>query len=118
MRKRKKPEDFVRHIFAERVNRLMDAFGDRATDLAKYLHVTQAAVSRYRRGRIPDIAVLGRIAQRYGVSIEYLVGHTSEVPPSAPLEAIVAQAGFALDEVLTILRVLAARDRRLNAANS
>lgn len=108
----------VGEVFAKRLNQLMEAHDDRAKDLADYLQVTESAVSKYRRGRIPDsVEILGKIATRYGTTIDYLVGRDiwgdtpiNEVKPL--LEREVEKLGFTREDVLRILEALAAAQQR------
>ena len=51
-------------------------------DLARVLNCTQACYSNYENGRreIPP-AVLGALADHYGVSVDYLMGRTNIKTP-------------------------------------
>ena len=52
--------------------------------LAKELHITEAMLSNYLTGRNDmPVEVLVRLAQRFGVSMDYLVGLCDE--PSVPM---------------------------------
>lgn len=45
-------------------------------DLANYLGISKSTMSLYASGkREPDIATLIRIADYFGVSVDYLIGH-------------------------------------------
>lgn len=108
----------IGQVFAERLNRLMEKHDDKGVELAAYLQVTEATVSRYRKGRLPDsIELLGKIAKRYGTTIDYLVGFdlwgSSSTPESSStLEREAEKLGFSRDEVLQILKALAAVQAR------
>lgn len=53
--------------------------------LAAYLHVTQATYSRYENGQIEiPIQVFLRLADFYGVSVDYLLGRTDTAKPYPP----------------------------------
>lgn len=47
--------------------------------VAEYLHISQATYSRYESGKldIPSAALIA-LAKYYGVSVDYLLGITSE----------------------------------------
>ena len=51
-------------------------------DLAKFLNCTQACYSNYENGRrdLPS-DVLNRLADFYGVSVDYLMGRTNRKEP-------------------------------------
>lgn len=47
-------------------------------DLANYLGISKSTMSLYASGkREPDVATLIRIADYFGVSVDYLIGHDS-----------------------------------------
>ena len=54
------------------------------TELAQILHVSQGSISGYENGNNePDIELLGRMADLFNVSIDYLLGKSDEnQPPS------------------------------------
>ena len=46
--------------------------------VAEYLNVSIATISNYEVDRhMPDIGTLSRLADYYGVSVDYLIGRTS-----------------------------------------
>lgn len=52
------------------------------TDIAKYLHISQRAYSRYENDeRSIPIEVLAKLADFYNTSIDYLVDRTNEKHP-------------------------------------
>lgn len=66
-------------VFGERLKRLLDEHDEKQVDLARLLNVTEATISRYLKGRIPDdVRTLLSIANHYGVTIDYLVGRTDD----------------------------------------
>jgi len=70
----------------------MEERKDKAVDLATYLGVTEATVSRYSRGRLPDsMENLSRMADRYSTTIDYLVGRSANRTNGNGLEQ---EAGF------------------------
>ncbi|HYF94467.1 MAG TPA: helix-turn-helix transcriptional regulator [Symbiobacteriaceae bacterium] len=64
-------------VFAQRLKDLLDAADEKQVDLARLLNVTEATVSRYLKGRIPDdVRTLSIIADHFQVSVDYLLGRT------------------------------------------
>lgn len=59
------------------------------SDIAKLLDVTRQAYSRYERGeREPDLEMLCKLADYYGVTVDYLIGHDSKSIMDRPDSAI------------------------------
>lgn len=59
------------------------------SDIAKLLDVTRQAYSRYERGeREPDLEMLCKLADYYGVTVDYLIGHDSNAIMDRPDSAI------------------------------
>ena len=71
---------------ASRVLRLMQQLELTQKQFAEKLQVTQPAVSKYMQGRIPPAAVLLRLAQLSGASIEWIL--TGGTPAAAPVKMI------------------------------
>lgn len=68
------------------------------SDIAKLLDVTRQAYSRYERGeREPDLEMLCKLADYYGVTVDYLIGHDSKSimdrPDSAIAENFICEFG-------------------------
>ena len=68
------------------------------SDIAKLLDVTRQAYSRYERGdREPDLEMLCKLADYYGVTVDYLIGHESKSiidrPDSAIAENFIREFG-------------------------
>lgn len=108
----------IGEVFAARLNQLMEEHDDSGVELAAYLQVTEATVSRYRKGRLPDtVAILGKIADRYGTTIDYLVGRdlwgrASISEAKSALEREAEKLGYTAEDVLRILAALAAVQQR------
>lgn len=67
-------------MFAERLKELREKYGIFQSELAKVLNVTSQAISNYEAGkREPQISELIKIAEYFGVSIDYLVGRTGAI---------------------------------------
>lgn len=66
-------------IFSERLAELRDSRNLSQKDVAKEFGVVVRAYQRYEYGeREPQLSVLIRMADFYGVSIDYLAGRTDE----------------------------------------
>lgn len=62
-------------IFAERLRKLRTGKGLSTRALGEIIGVSNATVSRYETGkRDPDLLVVNKIANYFGVTIEYLCG--------------------------------------------
>ena len=67
--------------FHERLRYLIDCEEIKIKDLAPRLHLAPSTLGNYVQGtREPDYDTLRRIADYFGVSIDYLLGHT---PPAS-----------------------------------
>lgn len=66
------------NLIARRVLYIMQNMQMTQNDLAEKLEVTQPAVSKYLQGRVPPPAVLIKLSQLSGLSIEWLL--TGEAP--------------------------------------
>ena len=66
--------------FHERLRYLIDCEEIKIKDLAPKLHLAPSTLGNYVQGtREPDYDTLRRIADYFGVSIDYLLGHKSPV---------------------------------------
>ena len=67
-------------------------------DVASYLNYTDKAVSRWETGEsLPDISVLQKLAEFYGVDFEYLIkAHDEPVKPEKPAANHIKVAVFLL----------------------
>lgn len=62
-------------IFAKRLKKLREQHNLTTRQLGEIIGVSNATISRYETGkRDPDLIVAYRLAQYFGVSIEYLCG--------------------------------------------
>ena len=66
-------------------SRIRDLREDRdwnQTKVAEYLGVRQTTYSKYELGKLPlPVAVLLKLSDLYGVSVDYLLGRTDERTP-------------------------------------
>lgn len=61
----------------KRLKILMDEYEESQKELARYLDVKPSSVSHWVTGRYnPTVDTLLKIAERYGVSTDYLLGHS------------------------------------------
>ena len=86
--------------------RLKEAFGsDTQTAVGEKLHITQGNVSKYLAGsQLPPMDVLVRIAEVYGVSVDWLLGLSDRKRPSAGVSY-----GTAAENLLALERCGAVR---------
>lgn len=62
-----------------RLRQLRKSYGQKQKQLADLLGVSQMQISRYESGKQePDIKALIKLANYYGVTIDYLVGRDDE----------------------------------------
>ena len=63
----------IKSIVAKNISELRQASGMTQIDLAEKLNYTDKAISKWERGEsLPDVAVLCRIADLFGVSLDFL----------------------------------------------
>lgn len=68
---------------------LREANGLTQRQISVDLGITQQAYSRYERGdREPDLEMLCKLADYYGVTVDYLIGHDSKSIMDRPDSAI------------------------------
>ena len=69
-------------IFGERLKEQRDKHGYNQQYLAKYLQVSQVAVSNWERGiKQPNFQTLVDLAALFGVSCDYMLGVTEKEKP-------------------------------------
>lgn len=72
----------MKDILAKRLKECRKKTGLPQIKIAVYCDITEKAYQNYELGvHEPKISILMRIAQYYGVSIDYLVGLTDEPAP-------------------------------------
>lgn len=65
--------------YGERISELRERRGWTQEELANSVGITRAALSHYEKNRRkPDFDTLTRLADRFNVSIDYLIGRTNE----------------------------------------
>ena len=70
-------------LTSKRIRSLREAHGLTQSELAAKLSITQPAVYRYENGRIPDSETLCKIADIFGVTVDYLLGRDKPLPKEA-----------------------------------
>ncbi len=81
--------EVLKPIIAKNIAQLRTAGGMTQIELAEYLNYSDKAVSKWERGEsVPDVAVLKKIAERFDVSLDYLVQaeHTKNAEETRPSE--------------------------------
>jgi len=66
--------------FGDRLRTLMAAHGLNEQSLAEMFFVSQPAVSKWKHGSVPRAALVKRIADYFGASVEWLLHGTGEPP--------------------------------------
>lgn len=76
-------------IFATQLKQLRKKRGIPQSALAKVLHVSRSCIANYEKGdRQPDIGTVRKLADYFGVTIDFLYGHTviQEIAPQETLQ--------------------------------
>jgi len=84
--------DDIGTAFGTRLRLLLELADERQVDLAKFLNVAEATVSRYANGRIPDdIGTLTKIADHFRVELDYLIGRTPNTDEEKEVDILGAE---------------------------
>lgn len=68
-----------RKLIGKRLRELREESGISQNDLSGYLNITSACVANWENGvRTPDINVLGTIAEKFAVSVDYVCCRTNQ----------------------------------------
>lgn len=101
-------------MFAERLKELREKYDLSQSELGKTLNVTPQSISNYETGkRMPEISELIKLADYFGVSIDYLVGRTAIITEEnekiyySVIESIVVPKSFKDKQIDVIIRDLA-----------
>lgn len=68
------PDSFDWTIFQNHLRELMENYGYNMSTLAAKTDLNVTSISRYLQGRVPDLIAIWRIADHFGVTIDWLVG--------------------------------------------
>ena len=107
-------------MFFDRLKSLCEAQGESVSRLAKSLGLSTANPTEWKRGTIPRASVLGQIADRLNVSIDYLLGRTDIAAPTPTHKddsikfALFGDTEITdevMDEVRSFAQFVAARER-------
>lgn len=75
-------------VFARRLSELLEEHNMKQVDLARHLNLHAANISKYvNKGQVPPAPTLGKIADLFNVSVDYLLGRTDERQDPPPLPA-------------------------------
>jgi transcriptional regulator with XRE-family HTH domain len=85
-------------MFSKRFKELRQNHGYTHAELADLLHVGDSQIYRYEAGRAePQAELLDRMADLFGVSVDYLLGRTNNLtPPNLELDETEARILSAL----------------------
>ncbi|MBQ9083383.1 MAG: helix-turn-helix transcriptional regulator [Clostridia bacterium] len=93
--------DDIKRIVAGNISLLRQEKKMTQSDLAAQLNYSDKAVSKWERGEsLPDVAVLKKIADLFGVTLDYLVEEEHPVAEPEPEEPEAADPAAAADENL------------------
>ena len=84
--------DNIKRIVAQNISELRQGKKMTQSDLAAQLNYSDKAVSKWERGEsLPDVTVLKKIADLFGVSLDYLVEEehpVAQLPPSEEIQTV------------------------------
>ena len=72
------PDTYDWAVFRRNLLKLMESHGYNMSELALKADLNVTSISRYLQGRIPDLIAIWRIADHFGVSIDWLVGRSTK----------------------------------------
>lgn len=103
----------MKNQFPERLRQIRTARGEYQKWLANHLHVSVGTASNYENGvHSPDIVTLGKIAQYYDVSTDYLIGLTDCQYSLDTLNQIISD-NYTVGRFLELLNRLSDEDKEL-----
>jgi transcriptional regulator with XRE-family HTH domain len=92
--------------FSEKLKIARKNTGFNQDEVAKEIHIHQGTLSSYEKGRTqPDIETLGRLADFYQVSTDWLIGTTSTSKPIQMQTAYITQTKCAKNKNEIILEI-------------
>lgn len=68
-------------LFGSRLTEQREQHGLSKAQLARDLDCSRQAIIAYEHGQVPSMPVLGRMAELFEVSVDYLLGRTERHPP-------------------------------------
>lgn len=72
------PDTFDWTTFRNNLKSLMESYGYNMSILAAKADLNVTSISRYLQGRVPDLIAVWRIADHFGVSIDWLIGRKED----------------------------------------
>jgi transcriptional regulator with XRE-family HTH domain len=76
---------FDNNVLGKRIKQLREEKGLLQKDIARIIGITDSAIGHYERGaRFPDPETLRKLAEYFGVSVDYLLGRTDVRTPTQP----------------------------------
>lgn len=88
--------------FTERLRQLRDESGKTQSQIAKELGLTPQAFSYFVNGREPNYETLGKIADYFQVSVDYLLGRSDVKTADTTVRVICEYTGL-IEEMVTLL---------------
>jgi transcriptional regulator with XRE-family HTH domain len=80
------------NVLGKRIKQLREEKGLLQKDIAGIIGITDSAIGHYERGaRFPDPETLRRLAEYFGVSVDYLLGRTDVRNPTQPWHPAITQ---------------------------
>lgn len=70
--------DKISKVFGERLKNLRDARGLRQEDVGDWFKMQKSTVSQWENGRLPHVMILNELADKFGVTVDYLLGRTDK----------------------------------------
>lgn len=100
-RKKQKSSETATEVFPSQLQKLMDREPKTSqTKLAEALNIQRQTVSNYANGQSsPDWKTLSRIADYFGVSVDWLLGRTQTETPDADMQAVCEYTGLSEDAI-------------------
>ena len=102
-------------MFWDRFYQLCIKQNTKPNPVAKDLGISSGVLTKWKSGGIPNGETLSKIADYFGVSVDYLLGRTDEALPGTKKQA--AETGSLSNEditeqVISLFRQMTARQRR------
>ncbi len=92
--------------FGEKLYNLRSKQGVFQKELAAYLHISVSAISSYENDiHLPDLKTLGKIAQFFHVSADYLLGRTEYIAPIEATDSLLLEQYTVSDIMNTIIEL-------------
>ncbi len=89
--------------FGERISELRKEKGIKREELAQFLNCSVAAVGNYENGnRTPDFETLVKIADKFNVSADYLLGRSENKTTNSNILSICEYTGLNEDSICTL----------------